>query len=346
MPGYLGSIYSWDSPKNSEKVHSLTYSSIKKEASAEKYSDIISLNVANKVFEENPVAFAEQLPYYQIKIGYNFFIYLFYKLGFSGPTSLFIINFLSYFLSGLLIFYFLKSVFPHNYFLAPIVSTAILCLPALQEMAENPTPDIFSLVLLLLFMISVLDGKSKTLPFIFLLFSILIRPDYIIFGLSYIVMILIYKYFVKAKTADLYSLIFQGIVLTAVYIFIIKYFNYPGWKDVFYDTFIHRRPIISEEAAHFTFRQYWDLVIFKFINFKRIIVVSCTLLFAVFYISKDLFVRMLSVLVFLNIYFKFLLFPQGGTLRFFLGFVIILFLILIYAISKRDFKIFKLNKIS
>lgn len=346
MPGYLGSIYSCDFPDNSLKVHHLTYSSIKREAPAEKYHDIISLNLPNKVFEKNHSAFNEQLPYYQIKIGYNFFVYLFYRLGFSGPTSIFIVNFLAYFFSGLLLFYFIKKNFPNNYFLAPIISISILSIPALREMTENSTPDIFSFVLLLSFMISVLQGKLKILQFIFLLFSILIRPDYIVFALSYVGMILIYQYFILKEKKDFYFIIFQGIALATVYIFVIKYFNYPGWKDVFYDTFIHRRPIISEEIAHFTFKQYWDIVIFKFINFKRIIVISCAILFAIFYVSKDLFLRMFSVLIFLNIYFKFLLFPQGGTLRFFLGFVIILFLILLYAISKKDIKMFKLKKIS
>lgn len=345
MPGYVGSVYSWDFPDNPGKVHQLTYSSIKKEASPDKYRDIISLNLTNKVFEKNYAAFSEQLPYYQIKIGYNAFVYIFSKLGFSVPTSVFVVNFIAYFLSGILIFYFLKSLFPANYLIAPVISLLILLLPALQDMAQNPTPDILSFAFLLFFMISILLGKGKLLPFIFLLCSILVRPDYIVFALSYTVMALSYRYYIKDKTQTFY-LIFQGIFLSAVYIVIIKYFDYPGWNDVFYDTFIHRRPIISDEPAHFTFQQYRDIVVFKFINFKRIIVVSSVILVATFSISKDLFVRMLSVLVFLNIYFKFLLFPQGGTLRFFLGFVIILFLILIYAASKKDIKIFKLNKIS
>ncbi|WDF47729.1 hypothetical protein PQ459_04390 [Chryseobacterium sp. KACC 21268] len=345
MPGYLGSIYSWDYPNDAEKVHSLTYSSIKEEASPEKYKDIISLNLPNKVFEKDYSAFSEQLPYYQIKVGYNALIYTVHKIGFSGPTSLFIVNFLAYFISGLLIFYFLMSLFPKYYLVAPIISISILSLPVLREMAENPTPDILSFVLLLLFIISVLQKRSAATQFILLLISVLIRPDYIIFALSYLFLAIFFRFIKENKKVD-FSLIGQALIMVIVYLIIIKYYHYPGWNDVFYDTFIHRRPVISAEPANFTFKQYWDLLIFKLVNFKRISIVSSVILTAIFFVSKDLFVRMLSSLVFLNIYFKFLLFPQGGTLRFFLGFVIILFLILIYAVSTKNIKLFKLKKIS
>ena len=333
MPGYLGSIYSWDYPGNPKLVHDLVYSSIKLEASAAEYVNITAYNSANKVFTADYRAFSEQLPYYDIKVGYNLAIYLLYKIGFTGPHAVLLVNIISYFASGLLLFYLLVYIFPKSLFLPSVISLFILWLPPVRSMAQNPTPDMFLLVFMLLFTVSVLQNRSHSLRFIFLVCCVIIRPDYILFALSYLAAAFAYYYF-KAKTFD-FKLIVQGFLLMLIYFGIIKYFNYPGWNDVFYDTFIYRRPIISAEEAEFTLKQYSDIIIVKLINFKKVTLASLLLLGATFYFSKDLWVRILALVFFLNIYIKFLLFPQGATLRFFIGYVILLAIVFLYAVGRK-----------
>lgn len=41
MPGYIGTVYTWEFPNNPEKVHQLTFSSIKKEAFDLHYKDLV-----------------------------------------------------------------------------------------------------------------------------------------------------------------------------------------------------------------------------------------------------------------------------------------------------------------
>lgn len=344
MPGYLGSIHSWDFPDNPEKVHELTYSSMKSEAPPKSYSDIVGLNLPNKVFEKNYSAFSEQIPYYKIKVGFNAAIYVLYKCGFSGPTSVLLVNIIAYFISGIILFFFLKYLFPDNYFIAPILSLFVMWIPAMRGMAENPTPDMFLLVFMMLFVISVLQKRSSFIQFLFLLSCVLIRPDYILFALSFLVVRFIYEYFKESKKIN-YYLVLQGFILVSMYVFILKIYHYPGWKDVFYDSFISRRVVISAEKADFTFKQYWDILIFKLINFKRITLISSVLICLIFYFSKEVWMRILAVLFFVNIYIKFVFFPDGGTLRFFLGFVVLLFMILLYVLSKQ-YDGFKLRKIA
>lgn len=334
MPGYLGSIYTWEYPKNPEYVHEQVYSTIKKEASPKEYHDIIAYNEANKVFVKNFKAFGEQLPYYQIKIGYNAVVYVLYKLGVSGPHAVLLLNIFSYFFCGVLLFYLFKYFFPNNHLLAASLSLFLMWFPAVRSMAENPTPDIFLLVFMLLFVINVIQNKNQVWRYILLLCCVLIRPDFILFALTYLFAVFVYDYFKNDKKIG-FHLILQGFSLMLIYLFIIKFYHYPGWKDVFYDTFFYRRPIISAQKADFTFAEYRDFIILKLINFKKVTLLSLFLLGATFYFSKDLWIRILASLFFVNIFIKFLFFPQGGTLRFFIGFVMLLFIIFLFALSKK-----------
>lgn len=334
MPGYLGSIFSWDYPNNPKLVHDLVYSSIKLEASAAEYENITAYNAANKVFTANYKAFTEQLPYYNIKVGYNLAIYLLYKIGFTGPHAVLLVNVFSYFVAGLLLIYITSFIFPKSPLLSSLISLFILWFPPVRSMAQNPTPDMFLLVFMLLFTVSVLQNRSHSRRFIFLVCCVIIRPDYILFALSYLAAALVHNYLTVNKEIN-FKLILHGVLLVLIYISIIKYYNYPGWKDVFYDTFIYRRPIISAEEAVFTFKEYRDLIIIKLINFKKVTLISLMLMGTTIYFSRDVWIRILSVVFFANIYFKFLLFPQGATLRFFIGYIILLAIVFLYAVGQK-----------
>ncbi|MGI9650407.1 hypothetical protein [Chryseobacterium sp. RLHN22] len=334
MPGYLGSVYSWEFPNDAKKVQEKVYSDIQKEASKTEFNDILHYNHANEVFYTDYKAFGEQLPYYQIKVGYNAAVYVLYKIGFTGPHAVLLTNIFSYFIAGLLLFYLVKFLFPENYFMAPLISLFILWFPPVRSMAENPTPDTFLFVFTLLFTISVLQKRKSIVQFLILVCCVLIRPDYILFAATYLFAVFAFKYFTESKKLE-YSLIIQGFLLAVMYVAIIKYYNYPGWKDLFYDSFFYRRPIISAEKADFTFKRYFDFLIFKLVNFKKISLASLILLGGTFYFSKENWIRILAALFFINIYIKFIFFPDSANLRFFIGFVILLFIVFLYAISKK-----------
>lgn len=346
MPGYIGCLYTLKFPDSQNKVRKLTYNSIEKEAPESHYKDILGIKPVDntrQVFASNTQAFTEQIPYFQIKAGYNFTILIMYELGFTSAMAVSFLSIISYFISGLLIFFILKIIFPENYLVASALTIAIMLLPPMTYMSRVATPDMFLFQFLMVFMIGLLKKWSKWIIFIILLGITFTRPDYIPFTLSYLVAIGIFEYF-KNKKID-FSLAIQGIVLFAVYFSIMKFYHYPGWKELFYDSFIFRRPIISAQPANFGVKDYLDILYVKIIYFKRVTVISVGLLVAIFYFSKDWWVKICALFIFANIYIKFLFFPHSSGLRFFFGFLMLLFVLFLYVISQK-YDGFRLKKIA
>jgi hypothetical protein len=346
MPGYLGCLYTSQFPNAPEKVKDLTFAFIKQEAPVDHYNDIIGLKPIDKTrqaFENSTKSFTEQIPYFQIKVGYNLIISLFYNLGFSPPMSVLFASLISYFISGLLMFYLLKIIFPDNYLIAVGLTVIIAILPPMTYMSRVSTPDIFIFQFLLVFAISLIKRWNKWIVFLILMTITFTRPDYIPFTFSYVVVLVLFEYY-KNRKIDLF-LLGQGAILVFLYLFIIKFYNYPGWKDLFYDSFIYRRPTISEQPAVFSFGDYLNILFSKIIYFKKVSLISLSMLAAIFYLSKDQWVRVCAVFVFINIYIKFVFFPHSSGLRFFFGFIMLLFIALLYALSKK-YNGFKLNKIA
>jgi len=346
MPGYIGSMYISQYPNNPQKVKELTYDSIQQEAPTEQYNDLIGINpkdVARQYFEKDTKAFSEQLPYFQIKVGYNIAIFFLYKIGFTAPMSVLFLSLISYFFSGIFLFFIFKIIFPNSVLLGFIATVGILLLPPMTYMARVSTPDMFILQFLLIFIIGLFNHWRKWIMFLILFAITFIRPDYITFTLTYLVTSLLFSFYEKRKID--FTIILQTSILLLLHIFILKFYHYPGWKNLFYDSFICRRPIISEEAADFGVRDYLQILFRKIIYFKKVSLIAFSALGLIFYLSKDKRTRFYSVFIFANIYIKFVFFPHSSGLRFFFGFILLLLIMLFYAISQRYNRV-ELDKIS
>lgn len=337
MPGYIGSLYVMKFPDSADKIHAVTYKDIRKEAPDLGYNDIIGTlkppDKARQAFANNTRAFMEQLPYYQIKVGYNLAVLFLYELGFSSPDSVLLLSIIAYFFSGMLLFYILKIIFPENYLLACSLSLAIMLLPPIIFMSRTSTPDMFVLQFLMLFILGFIQKWSKVIMFLILFAITFVRPDYIPLTLSYLASVGIYEYW-KYKKID-FTLALQGIALLVFYFTVIKFYHYPGWTHLFYDTFINRRPYIYGPPPYFTFSDYLSIIFSKLIYFKKVTLTAVALLALVFYLSKNLRLRIFSVLIFINIYIKFLFFPHSSVVRFFMGFIVLLIIAFLYALSKK-----------
>lgn len=345
MPGYIGSAIINDYSHSPDSIREITYTSIKKEAPADHYKDLVGvspLDTPRQYFANNTQSFLEQLPYFQIKIGYVWAVKALYFLGFTLPMSVVMLSLISYFISGLLIFYINKIIFPENYLLAFLVTLAIMLLPPMTYMSRVSTPDMFITQFVLLLLIGMFKRWSSWLMFVVLFLITFIRPDYLPLTLSYLGVIGLYT-LVKERRID-FKLVLQAIILFAMYISIIKYYNYPGWKSLFYDSFIYRRPIISLEKDQFTWKSYFDVLYFKAIYFKKVTVSVILLIAGIFYLSKSLWVRIISLLFLGNLYIKFVFFPQSAALRFFFVYILALIIMFLYSLSKK-YNGFKLKKI-
>lgn len=346
MPGYMGCMYTSEFPNSPDKVRILTYEEIKKEAPAEHYTDIIGIkqwDIPRQYFVKNTQSFTEQLPYFQIKVGYILVITLFYKLGLSSPMAVLFTSLISYFFSGILLFYILKLLFPKKYWLAVLLTIAAMLLPPMTYMSRVSTPDMFIFQFMLIFMIGLLKKWNQWAMFVLLFGITFIRPDYITFTLTYIITVFFFHYF-REKKIDI-SFIAQGIVLLAMYLAIIKFYHYPGWKDLFYDTFIDRRPIISTHPINVSLKDYLSIIYIKIIYFKKVTLSLAIMIGVIFWRSKDAWVRIISVLFLVNVYIKFFFFPQSAALRFFFPFIFPVFIMMLYVLSKK-YNDLKLGKIT
>jgi hypothetical protein len=180
-------MYTSEFPDSPDKVRIITYEEIKKEAPAEHYADVIGVkpwDIPRQYFTKNTQSFTEQLPYFQIKVGYILVITLFYKLGVSPPMSVLGVSLISYFISGLLFFYILKLLFPKKYWLAVLLTVAAMLLPPMTYMATVSTPDMFIFQFILIFIIGLIKNWSKWGMFVLLFTITFIRPDYITLTLT------------------------------------------------------------------------------------------------------------------------------------------------------------------
>lgn len=343
MPGYLGSMFTTEFPESQDKVRELTFSYIKKEAPADQYNNLIGINptsTTRQYFAQNTQSFTEQLPYFQIKVGYILAITFLYKMGLSPPMSVLFTSLISYFISGLLIFYILKILFPEKYILTAFFTAGIMLLPTIVYMSGESTPDMFIFLFILIFLIGFIKRWSKWTMFLLLLAMTFIRPDYITFALTYLGAVFLYNYFTERKTDIV--LIIQGMVTLSMYIFIMKLYHYPGWTDLFYDSFIYRRPIISVQPAHVSLQDYLQVIYSKFFVFKKVTLSVFIMTAVIFWMSREAWIRVVSVLFLANVYIKFLFFPQSADLRLFFPFIFPLFIMILYVLSQKYNKFSKI----
>ena len=335
LPGYLGCLFESEYPGNIEKIKNETYLSIRKEASLKQFDNLIGASSHRKVLFENADAFNEQLPYFQVKIGYNLLVRAFYFIGFSAPYSVLYLNSLLFFISILFFYFSLKAIYLEYPFFVFFASVLFSSLPVLHYLSRIATPDILLVLLLLVFADFIINNKNSYFIFFIIFLIMFSRPDYIIFGLSFYFFKILYEYFLLKKF-NVNNLIFI-ILIGTVYFLIIEFYNYPGWKHVFYDSFIYRRNYISDQNPEFSLKTYIDIILKGIVNMKKVILSSLFLTLSILYLSKNIWIKFVAVNLFLNIYLKFLFFPAAGEYRFYVPFIFALFLIFLFELRKIDF---------
>ena len=341
MPGYLGSYYILENPGDKQVVLDQVFSSIKKEAPKASYDKMVGFHNPenwNDFISKNPVAFAQQIPYYSIKVFYVSLIYCFIKLGFTPPIAAFLPNLISFFIFGFLLFSIFRKIFENKWVLPFFISLFLLAIPHFRYLASIPSPDMLTALLMVWFLYSVIQKQNLWIQSMILMLIVFTRPDMVLFALSFLGIYFVY-HFLKERKIN-FSAIISFVTLFLVYVVILKVNNYPGWNDVFYDTFIQRRRFISSEAV-FSFQQYKSIIFENLVNFKKITLLSVIFLTIIIYFSKSRWMKIFAICIFLNIYLKFLFFPAPGEYRFFAGFLLLLFILSIDALKDKFPKITK-----
>lgn len=335
LPGYLGSYYATQYD-NREVVHQHVYGDIQKVASPTEWKNITKINQKSNIrysFYSNAQSFSEQLPYYQVKVLYNLSIQILVRLGFTPVEAAFVANAFFYFWVGILFLLITYFIFPNWTFFSFSLTTLLVSLPITNAFARMASPDILSILLLLIFFLIYLRKNSGFLLFLILFLLTLTRPDYLVFGVTFYGLQLVTKWLINKKFA--FSVLMYSVILIAIYFCVIKFYHYPGWKDVFYDSFIHRREFISKEIANFSPKDYFGIVLNNLMYMKKITLFALLFLGASLKFSQKLEHKLFAIFIFSNIYFKFLFFPAAGEYRFFFGLLIVFFFWTLFLLSQR-----------
>ena len=335
LPGYLGSYYATQYD-NTQVVHQNVYGDIQKIASPTEWNNITKINQKSNIrysFYSNAQSFSEQLPYYQVKVLYNLSIQILVRLGFAPVEAAFVANAFFYFWVGILFLLITYFIFPNWTFFSFSLTTLLLSLPITNAFARMASPDLLSILLLLIFFLVYLWKNSEFLLFLILALLTLTRPDYLVFGVTFYGLQLVTKWLINKKFD--FSAIMYSIFLIAIYFFVIKCYHYPGWKEVFYDSFIHRREFISKEIANFSFEDYLGIVLKNLMYMKKISLFAILFLGASLKFSRKIEQKLFAIFIFINIYLKFLMFPAAGEYRFFYGLLMVLFFWTLFLFSQR-----------
>ena len=328
MPGYLGSSFIVDSPVDNVQLKNDVYSAIRSEAPAASYDNMTGVNVLQNGEDEhirdwksfisqNPQAFIQQIPYYSIKVFFVALIFVFSNLGIIAPLSVFLPNLISFFIFGFLLFSIFNKIIPEKTILSFLFTVGLLLIPQFRFLATIPSPDMLTILLMLWFFYVILDKQNFLIQCMVLLLLVFTRPDMVIFTLSYFGTVFLYDFITKKKIHWLSFV--SGVTILLMYILILKINKYPGWNDVFYDTFIYRRRYLSD-PAEFSFSQYRAILIDGLSSFKKISVAAFLCIASIFYFTKDLWTKLLAMFLFANLYLKFFSFLLQVNIVFFRDF--------------------------
>ena len=338
LPAYVGCIFQLDG-YNDADVHQKTYQLLKIKASKADYYHITFSEASGyrQSMSVDSHYFRQQLPYYQVKVLYLGVVQFLTLFNINSIDAIYLINFGSIFLLGILMFYVLNTGYEMAFFTSLAITLAIIYGFQLLELYQNASPDLLSSLLFVTVFWSVIANKNFWFQMFLLSLLILVRPDSIVFSLLFIIFS---GYVHSVKSVAVLMAIITSFLL---YFSIVKFFHYPGWGDLFYDSFIERRIDLADKAD-FTWSTYLKITLNQLLNFKKISAVLILLLFI--NVAKSYFFGLpkkyllLSLLLVTCTFVKFLLFPSV-EIRFHLPFILLLILIAVKPSDKNGFVFFK-----
>ena len=228
MIGYAASVNAFEL-KDANSVHDVTYTELKNATSAAEYRELTEGNQYREIMANNPQAFAEQLPFYKIRILYTFLIFILGKLGMN-------IFFATHFISGLAVAggIILLYVLGREYL--PVIGVYGLALFILVfkvfELARYSTPDgLAFLAITLLMVFSSFREKTKAV-LILLPIMVIVRTDLVLISVPIYIIL-----FMRQKRDALWIILSSAGTLLS-YLGLNFVFGNPGWATTFYVTMV------------------------------------------------------------------------------------------------------------
>jgi hypothetical protein len=250
---YAGSIF--NNPSEPEKSRELMIKAFENSNFIDYKNEIIPKTKYGINVFSNGKSYEEQYAFYNIRIIYNKTIKLIYYMGTDPIYAVYIASFIYAVLCILTIFYFGVQI-TNNLTISFLICLYIILKPGFVEFITS-SPDTLSAFSLLLF-ISSYFSKKKWAIYLSTFFCILSRTDNIIFIILLNGIILLTNFLKKTKPSFEFISI---IIATLSYVTINICFNNPGFRVLYYHTFIEHLSYPLRKPKYATINQI--IAIFK-----------------------------------------------------------------------------------
>ena len=249
---YMGVILSYEKI-DVKTIHDSVYSIAKNKIPSTFYNRMIdSSNKYRYHVAQSTEAFNLQLPLYVVKPLYTGLGYLFYKAGASLLIATILPSVLSYFLIGLLLFYWLQKYWSVLFAFAG--STLIMLSTPLFSVANLSSPDMFSALLLFTAIYAITERRSLVWTFFFLILGVFARLDNIIPAIFFLTTLAFTnKWSPKISGAKL-SLLLTVLLLS--YLAISFNARSFGWSLFYYPSFAKQLNPSYDINNTFVFKDY------------------------------------------------------------------------------------------
>jgi len=229
MIPYIGVMYSYDID-DSILLHKKTYNTIKSGVPGHVYDVLSSRGDYRLKIARNPKYFKEQLPFYSVKPAYPSLLYVLNKAGIQPVIASTLISKISFVGIAILIFIWTSKYLPKV--AASVLTSSVIFLPNILDLAALSTPDSMSAFFILLCFYLLIETKYIGKALIILPISILIRPD------SLILVIPVTLYFLTFQTEYRLKAIISLVLTIGLYTIVTAFSGNYGWSTLFYHGFV------------------------------------------------------------------------------------------------------------
>jgi hypothetical protein len=200
---------------------------------------------------QEPLAFAEQLPHYQIRLVYVGVIYVLYKMGVGIILATYLAPGIAVCIGMLFLMLSCHRALPKIFvFFMPFFAMAFGGL----NLARCSTPDAFVFCAMMAAFYFLL-AKRRTLLLLTLSLMIAIRTDLILLAIPFHVFLFL------SERGSKWPVLFSLLATIAIYFAINEYWACPGWSTIFYVGLIRLLPYPISHPPTLTIFDYFRVLI-------------------------------------------------------------------------------------
>jgi hypothetical protein len=213
-------------------LHTFAYTELRTVLTADQYEELAREHpqdssrgtVYRHAMSSDPVAFVDQLPFYQIKPAYNALVFALHKSGIDIELATHLISGVAIAIAVLIVGWLaIATLAPPLVYLLPLLAWQF----GVLDLARFSTPDAFAF-LAIIAAVALLLRERFAAALIILPLALAIRPDLLLLTAPLMAIL------VLAPAAPRFRIILSGLASAAVYFAVTTHWKAPPWTTFFY----------------------------------------------------------------------------------------------------------------